>query len=247
MITPEQGFAKGLGQWPGSAVNCGDRLFADAKGGLLHTEQGYKSSEGDSVGTSGVITQRNNRTAHRRMLTGALLLGVASMLGGCSNTDMFSTQGAEQWFSKPFTGFSKHDWATPSTATNMSQLREVTPEDFVDASGQCSAAAAPAESAPAPGAPAGTELGAAATVAGGIALTMTECQVVQRAGSPQRVDLGAGAGGERTAVLTYTQGPWPGIYRFRGGRLAEIEGVAQPEKPKPAPRKKRNPPKTAAR
>ncbi|HEY1152834.1 MAG TPA: hypothetical protein VGE73_03215, partial [Pseudolabrys sp.] len=68
------------------------------------------------------------------------------------------------------------------------------------------------------------------------------------AGSPQQVDLGANAGGERTAVLTYTQGPWPGIYRFRGGRLAEIEGVAQPEKPKPAPRKKRNTaPKTAAR
>lgn len=179
------------------------------------------------------------------MLTGALLIGVASLLGGCSNTDMFSAQGAEQWFSKPFTGFSKQDWATPATATNMSQLREVTPEDFVDASGQCAApAAAPTSGgdaqAPAqPGAP---------TVAGGIALTMTECQVVHRAGTPQSVDLGANAGGERTAVLTYMQGPWPGIYRFRGGRLAEIDAVAQPEKPKPAPRKKRNTaPKTATR
>ena len=182
-------------------------------------------------------THRNNRTV-RRLLSGALLLGAASLLGGCSNSDMFSAQGAEQWFSKPFTGFSKHDWATPSTATNMSQLREVTPEDFVDAGGRC--AAAPAE-APAAGAQAGGELPAAATVAGGIALTMTECQVVQRAGSPQQVDLGANAGGERTAVLTYTQG-------FRGGRLAEIDAVAQPEKPKPAPRKKRNTaPKTAAR
>jgi len=198
------------------------------------------------VGTSGVRTHRNNRTARRRILTGALLLGAASLLGGCSNSEMFSAQGAEQWFSKPFTGFKNQDWATPSTATNMSQLREVTPEDFVDASGHC--AAAPAEAAPAAAAPAGADLPAAATVAGGIALTMTECQVVQRAGSPQQVDLGANAGGERTAVLTYTQGPWPGIYRFRGGRLAEIEGVAQPEKPKPAPRKKRNTaPKTAAR
>lgn len=181
------------------------------------------------------------------MLTGALLLGAASLLGGCSNTDMFSAQGAEQWFSKPFTGFSKQDWATPSTATNMSQLREVTPEDYVDASGRC--AAAPAEAAPAAAASGGADLPAAATVSGGIALTMTECQVVQRAGSPQQVDLGANAGGERTAVLTYTQGPWPGIYRFRSGRLAEIDAVAQPEKPKPKPaqRKKRNPPKTAAR
>ncbi|MCW5685077.1 MAG: hypothetical protein KIT85_11790 [Pseudolabrys sp.] len=191
-------------------------------------------------------THRNNRTVRRRLLSGALLLGAASLLGGCSNSDMFSAQGAEQWFSKPFTGFSKHDWATPSTATNMSQLREVTPEDFVDAGGRC--AAAPAEAAPAAGAQSGAELPAAATVAGGIALTMTECQVVQRAGSPQQVDLGANAGGERTAVLTYTQGPWPGIYRFRSGRLAEIDAVAQPEKPKPAPRKKRNTaPKTAAR
>jgi len=177
------------------------------------------------------------------MMTGALLIGMVSLLGGCSNTDMFSSQGAEQWFSKPFTGFSKQSWSTPSSATNTSDLRDVTPEDYVDASGQCSAAAAPETATPAaPGAEP-----AAPTVAGGIALTMTECQVVRRAGPPQHVDLGANAGGERSVVMTYTQGQWPGIYRFRGGRLAEIEAVAQPEKPKPAPRKKRTAPKTAAR
>ena len=168
------------------------------------------------------------------MLTGVLLLGVASLLGGCSSSDMFSAQGAEQWFSKPFTGFKNQDWATPSTATNMSQLREVTPEDFVDASGHC--AAAPAEVAPAAAAPGGADLPAAAAVSGGIALTMTECQVVQRAGSPQQVDLGANAGGERTAVLTYTQAV-AGHLSFprRPSRRDRRRGAAG--KPKAAPRK----------
>ena len=218
-----------LGHWPSFAVNCGGCLFADAKGGLLHTGQGYKR-KGYSVGTSAVRTHRNNRTVRRRLLSGALLLGAASLLGGCSNSDMFSAQGAEQWFSKPFTGFSKHDWATPSTATNMSQLREVTPEDFVDAGGRC--AAAPAEAAPAAGAQSGAELPAAATVAGGIALTMTECQVVQRAGSPQQVDL-SGATGARGKMLhaivaaPTSPGAFRGISTQRPRGMHEVLGACK--------------------
>ncbi|MBZ0147273.1 MAG: hypothetical protein K8F62_06970, partial [Pseudorhodoplanes sp.] len=34
-------------------------------------------------------------------------------------------------------------------------------------------------------------------------------------------------------VLTYREGPWPGIYRFRGGRLVSIERVEVIEPPKP--------------
>ncbi len=56
-------------------------------------------------------------------------------------------------------------------------------------------------------------------VAGGIALGMTECQAVQRAGSPNNVAIGAGERGERKVVLTYLSGPWPGIYTFNDGRL----------------------------
>ena len=51
-------------------------------------------------------------------------------------------------------------------------------------------------------------------VAGGIALGMTECQTVQRAGTPSNVAISAGEKGERKVVLTYLSGPWPGIYTF---------------------------------
>jgi hypothetical protein len=69
-------------------------------------------------------------------------------------------------------------------------------------------------------------------VSGGIALGMTECQAVQRAGSPSNVAIAAGEKGERKVVLTYLSGPWPA-----------------PEQPKPAkaaPKKKPAKPKTAS-
>ena len=78
-----------------------------------------------------------------------------------------------------------------------------------------------------------------AVVAGGIALGMTECQAVQRAGSPEQVAISAGEQGDRKVVLTYLSGPWPGIYTFNDGRLKVIERA--PEQPKPAkaaPKKK---------
>ncbi len=88
---------------------------------------------------------------------------------------------------------------------------------------------------------------AAPAVAGGIALGMTECQAVQRAGSPSNVAIGAGEKGERKVVLTYLSGPWPGIYTFNDGRLKIIDRA--PEQPKPAktaPKKKPVKPKTAS-
>ena len=87
-------------------------------------------------------------------------------------------------------------------------------------------------------------------VAGGIALGMTECQTVQRAGTPSNVAISAGEKGERKVVLTFLGGPWPGIYTFTGGRLNVVERA--PEQPKPAkaaPKKtpkKKPPPKTAS-
>jgi len=85
-------------------------------------------------------------------------------------------------------------------------------------------------------------------VAGGIALGMTECQVVQRAGNPNNAVINSGEKGERKVVLTYLGGPWPGIYTFTGGRLNIVDRA--PEQPKPAapPKKsakKKPPPKTA--
>jgi hypothetical protein len=81
--------------------------------------------------------------------------------------------------------------------------------------------------------------GAMPTVAGGVALGMTECQAVRRAGTPSNVQIGAGEGGERKVVLTYLSGPWPGIYTFTGGRLKVIDEAPEQAKPKPEPKKKR--------
>ncbi|MBI3706024.1 MAG: hypothetical protein HY244_19710 [Rhizobiales bacterium] len=69
-------------------------------------------------------------------------------------------------------------------------------------------------------------------VMGGIALGMTECQAVARAGAPGNVAIGTGDRGERKVVLTYLTGTWPGIYHFSDGRLKEI--VRAPAPPVPA-------------
>jgi len=72
---------------------------------------------------------------------------------------------------------------------------------------------------------------------GGISLQMTECQVVRRAGAAEKFELGANERGERSLVLTYVRGPWPGIYHFAGGRLVSIDRAPEPppaEKPQKA-------------
>jgi hypothetical protein len=66
----------------------------------------------------------------------------------------------------------------------------------------------------------------------GIALAMTECQVMSIAGYTDRVEIGANARGERTVTLTYLSGDRPGIYHFRNGRLMSMDRVAEPEAPK---------------
>jgi hypothetical protein len=93
--------------------------------------------------------------------------------------------------------------------------------DIIDAQGRCAAVAAE---------------GAAR---GGIALEMTECEVVGRAGPPANVEVGANERGERAVTLTYTSGSRPGIYRFVAGRLSSIERGAEPP---PEPTKPKKPP-----
>jgi len=75
----------------------------------------------------------------------------------------------------------------------------------------------------------------------GVALQMTECQVVQLAGYTDRVEISANERGQRTVTLTYMSGDRPGIYRFVGGRLASMERVAEP----PQQKKQQRPTKTA--
>jgi hypothetical protein len=131
-------------------------------------------------------------------------------------------------FVKPETLLRKPDWTTYSGNKNEFSLRPITAEDLVGADGLCAAQPAAVAAAGEPVLPPGTP-----TVQGGIALQMTECDVVRRAGAPEKVDLGTAEGGERSLVLTFTRGPHPGVYRFTGGRLVSIERAPTPAAPPP--------------
>ena len=125
------------------------------------------------------------------------------------------------------------DWLSYSGHKEEFTLRQAGTADLVGPDGQCAAGRQEQAVDPASGAPAPS----------GISLQMTECDVVNRIGTPDRVDLGSTERGDRSAVLTYTRGSRPGIYRFAGGRLVSIERGAEaaPERPKKAapPQKKK--------
>jgi hypothetical protein len=155
-------------------------------------------------------------------LVGAL---ATSVLAGCSSAPNVLS-GDAGWFSKPFTAFEAPSGGA-STRGPLSS-RPVGPEDLLTADGSCpSASPVVAATDGAAGAPAD----AAPPAGGNIALDMSECEVVRRAGAPERFEIG-NEGGERTAVLTYVRGARPGIYRFVGGRLVTVERT--PEAPAPA-------------
>jgi hypothetical protein len=113
------------------------------------------------------------------------------------------------------------------SAPQNAELPPVTAADLVGPQGQCAG--------PGPD---------AAPSRGGIALQMTECEVVSRAGMPQNVELGTTDQGERAVTLTYTNGSRPGIYRFAGGRLYAIE---RGQEPPPEPPKAKKPPAKKAK
>jgi hypothetical protein len=185
----------------------------------------------------------------------------AVALGGCSGTT--STFDASNLLPKPSTIFATPDWARPASNNtgDLGPKGPVGPQDLVSADGACPPAApdpAQAQAAaapPPPNAPVGTpagDLGGAQAPAGampggdpgaqqalgGIALGMTECQAVHRAGQPSNVAISASNSGERKVVLTYQSGTWPGIYTFDSGRLKTIERVPGQEKPKTPAKKK---------
>jgi len=158
------------------------------------------------------------------------------------------------WFAKPVDLFRKPEWAiVASNSGDLTPSGPVGAEDLVGADGLC--AANSAEAAPVQAAPAATTASAPATgtgfdgglqtgpgagpaaappVVGAIALGMTECQAVRRAGNPTHVAISAAENGERRVVLTYLAGPWPGIYTFDSGRLKVIDAApVQEKKPEP--------------
>jgi hypothetical protein len=150
----------------------------------------------------------------------------ALLLSGCSAGD------GNGWFSKPVDLFGRRGGYSFSQLGAEKQERPITANDLADASGACPPAAAPApeaQVAPAnPGQPAASAPDETAQLRGGVSVGMSECDVIARVGRPVAVNIGAGPAGERTATMTFTGGPRPGVYRFVGGRLAEMDRVAEP-------------------
>lgn len=222
---------------------------------------------------------------------------MAAAVAGCKNSmQLFQDKNEGGWFSKPMDVFHKPDWASASSGDQSAQLnpsQPVAPEELVGADGSCSAPAAP-HAPPAPAAaptplvdpPVGSIAGdlahapmpaampasadqepGAPQLLGGVALGMSECDVVRRAGLPGDVNIAVygnfqrlrgklilvtgGGKSDRKVVLTYLTGPWPGIYTFDFGRLKEVgraPGQAAPPQEPPKTKKAKKPakPKTAA-
>lgn len=170
-----------------------------------------------------------------------MILAATAMcaLAGCAAKPGESTPVASS--NKLSDVFATPDWAKFSIGERTKTVRAVTPDDLIGSDGSCAATRiATPEPTPTPETDGTNNAPVASmapvqpgpTISGGIALAMTECDVAQRAGFPGNVEIGSEAGGERSAVLTYRQGPWPGIYRFRGGRLVSVERVEVIEPPK---------------
>ena len=156
-------------------------------------------------------------------------IGALVALCGCSSFDASGT-----WFSRPVDFFGAKASYSYSDLGDARRDRPITANDLIDGNGSC----------PKPVAASSAQPGAAgddtATLLGqGVAIGMSECDVVQRLGQPNNVNLGQNPNGSRGAVLTYSAGPRPGVYRFEGGKLTEMDRVEQP----PMPAEQKAPPK----
>ena len=164
-----------------------------------------------------------------RSVARILYLSVALALGACALPDMDS-----------FRPLDTAAMFRPTSVTGLKEtrLRPVTGEDLIDAEGRCAALAA---QAPEVGAEQASTPPGVPLVPAGVALEMTECDVVKRVGPAEKVELGTNNRSERTATLTYIRGARPGIYHFIAGRLASVERAPEP----PAPAKPARPAKPA--
>jgi hypothetical protein len=164
----------------------------------------------------------------------AVFLLTAFAVGGCSG-GAFDTGG---WFQKPMNLFGAGGGYTYANLEEAKQDRPITQNDVVDANGACPRAAPPV----APGGAAGAAAApgeAGSLIGGGIALGMSECDVVARLGQATAVNIGRAPNGFRNVVLTFNAGPRPGVYRFESGRLAEMDRVEVPPPAAPPPEKKK--------
>jgi hypothetical protein len=178
----------------------------------------------------------------RRLLRNSFAIvavaAIASAVAACSSDNLSNITNMQ--LLPRVDQLAKPDWLSYSGGKEEFALRPVIPTDLVSPDGQC---AAPATAAPATSdVGAGGPIEGAPLVAGGIALQMTECDVVLRAGPPEQMDLGTNERGDRAVVITYIRGNRPGVYRFAGGRLYSIE---RPPGPPPAESKQKGKAKKA--
>jgi hypothetical protein len=158
------------------------------------------------------------------------MLALALTAANCSGLDWenFKAPKMTEYFRLP----------AMTAAVPVETRAPVGAQELVDGEGRCAelpAAAAPA----AEGADPVTISPSASLAASGIALAMSECDVVKRAGPPEKVEIGSNERAERMVTLTYLRGMRPGIYQFVAGRLVTIERAPEP----PAPAKPERPAK----
>jgi hypothetical protein len=150
-----------------------------------------------------------------RLIALSATFGALVVLCGCADPS--------SWFSRPADFLGSKGGYTYSDLGDAKRDRPVTANDLVDPNGGCprpvAAAAAPAGR---------TADDSASLLGGGVAIGMSECDVVQRLGQPSNVNLGQNPNGLRSAILTYSSGPRPGVYRFAAGKLTEMDRVEQP-------------------
>jgi hypothetical protein len=117
------------------------------------------------------------------------------------------------------------DWAVASLDKDKTLARAGSIGDIIDSSGRCMADSFSAAKDPAVDQTKAVHKELAPTA---IALEMTECEIVKRAGPADRVDIGVNERGERVASLTYAHAVRPGLYQFRSGRLFSIDRMSEP-------------------
>ncbi|MGB7101694.1 MAG: hypothetical protein WBD95_23365 [Xanthobacteraceae bacterium] len=164
----------------------------------------------------------------------ALPLALAVVLCGCS---YFDTSGS--WFVKPLRLYGSNLGYTYTQLDDAKMDRPITANDLVDASGACPRYVVPSPPPAAGAAPAAGPTDSASLLGAGVAIGMSECDIVARLGQPTAVNVGRGPGGDRAAALTFNSGPRPGVYRFAGGRLTEMDRVEVPQAHAPEPAKKK--------
>ncbi len=164
----------------------------------------------------------------------ALPLALAAALCGCSD---FDTSGS--WFVKPLRLYGSNLGYTYTQFDDARMDRPITANDLIDANGACPRYVVPSPPPAAGAASAAGPTDAASLLGAGIAIGMSECDIVARLGQPTAVNVGKGPGGDRAVALTFNSGPRPGVYRFAGGRLTEMDRVEVPQAAAPEPAKKK--------